>query len=93
MYMLPLINMNVLNKINWKNQIKTVPDESRLTPIGAFNAAVVASPLSPLYPPLPVPAIVLIIPVAIVTLRIQELPASAMYKLPNTREEINNDDN
>ena len=41
-----------------------------MTANGKYNAADVARTSSPLYPPEPVPAILLIIPVAAVTLRI-----------------------
>lgn len=46
-----------------------VPDESNATPTGLLNSADTASPPSPLKLPLPVPAIVFIISVDIVTLR------------------------
>ncbi len=40
----------------------TFPEESNVIPVGPFNVALVASPPSPLYPAVPVPAIVLIMP-------------------------------
>ena len=52
------------------------------TPCGKFKFAAVAAPPSPLKVVDPVPAMVVIIPVDIVTLRIRWLPRSAMYTLP-----------
>src|SRR5713226_5972753 len=51
-------------------------------PRGRFNCAEAAWPPSPLYPGLPVPAKVVMIPEA-VTLRIRLFPESAMYKSPD----------
>jgi hypothetical protein len=59
-----------------------LPDESIAIPRGWYNAADVAAPLSPLKLPVPVPAIVDIIPVETVTLRIRLFTVSVMYTLP-----------
>ncbi len=68
----------------------SVPAESRLSPKGMYNVALVAAPPSPLKPPVPpLPAIVVIIPVDIVTLRIRLLKLSDIYTLP--RNKIIND--
>ncbi len=48
-----------------------LPDESNATPLGNFNVADVAWPLSPLKPVMPVPAMVVIILVDTVTLRMR----------------------
>ena len=50
------------------------------TPIGIFNSAEVAAPPSPLNPPDPFPAIVLIMPLGVI-LRITLLPLSDIYRL------------
>src|ERR1017187_10719292 len=55
-------------------------EESTATPSGWFNCALVAGPLSPLKPDDPFPATVVITPFE--TLRMRELPVSAMYRLP-----------
>src|ERR1017187_4270072 len=55
-----------------------LPAESTATPVGPFNWALVAGPLSP--STLPPPATVVITPFE--TLRMRELPSSAMYTLP-----------
>ncbi len=57
-----------------------IPDESSATPYGPYNAAEVAA--TPLLVLVPLPAIVYIIPVDIVTLRTALLLLSAMYTLP-----------
>jgi hypothetical protein len=49
----------------------SLPAESSVTPVGYFNVALVAWPLSPLKVVDPVPATVVIIPVDIVTLRMR----------------------
>jgi len=49
-------------------------------PVGSSNWALVAGPLSPLKPGVPVPATVVITPFE--TLRMRLLSLSAMYRLP-----------
>jgi hypothetical protein len=66
-----------------ESEIKKLPAPFTDTRSGLFNNALVAAPLSPLFPAAPVPAIVVIIrgaPVSI--LRITLLSVSATYKLP-----------
>src|ERR1039457_6435691 len=57
-----------------------LPAESAATPPGPANWALVAGPLSPLKPSVPLPATVVITPFE--TLRTREFQASAMYRLP-----------
>ena len=54
-----------------------LPDLSIATPAGSFSVALVARMLSPLYPAVPFPAIVVIIPVHTVIIRRREVPLSA----------------
>ena len=65
----------------------TVPEESSAKPLGPYNVADVASMPSVIKVVVPVPAIVVIMPVDIVTLRIRLLLLSAMYTLPFKIEE------
>ena len=60
--------------------MKRSPEASTATPNGWFNSALVAAPLSPLKPALPVPATTVITP--LFTLRTQLFKVSAMYRLP-----------
>src|SRR5437016_802664 len=61
--------------------IKRFPEASTATPIGRFNAAEAAGPLSPENPAVPLPANVMITPDAD-TFRIRLLPLSAMKRFP-----------
>src|SRR5271156_2422607 len=56
------------------------PAESIAIPLGPFNCALEAGPLSPLKPAVPFPATVVITPFE--TLLILLVPESAMYRLP-----------
>ena len=57
-----------------------VPPGSLAMAYGPSSWALVAAPLSPLYPGVPLPATVVMTP--FVTLRTRLLPKSAMYRLP-----------
>ena len=61
--------------------IYTLPLLSTATPSGTGISAEVGGPPSPPYPPIPLPAIVVIIPAAL-TFLIRLLPQSAIYTLP-----------
>src|SRR5665213_3234972 len=52
------------------------------TPPGVFNSAAVAAPPSPVWPAVPLPAMVDMIP-ELVTIRIRLLVLSAIYMLPD----------
>ena len=58
------------------------PAASTATPRGSSSSASVAGPLSPLYPRVPLPATVMMSPVAFTTSRITLLPSSAMNRSP-----------
>src|SRR5271157_3425201 len=60
--------------------MKRLPEESTAMPEGAYNWALMAGPLSPLKPGVPVPAMVAITPPE--TRRIRLLALSAMKRLP-----------
>src|SRR5204863_9386421 len=63
--------------------MKRLPAPSRATPAGKLSAAAVATPPSPAKSQVPpVPATVLIVPVVAATLRMTQLPLSAMKRLP-----------
>ena len=63
--------------------MKRLPAPSSTTSIGKLSSAAVAAPPSPANPHAPpIPATVLIAPVAATTLRITQLPVSAMKRLP-----------
>src|ERR1039457_4430155 len=66
--------------LDW-SAIYRLPAESRATALGRDKVALVAGPLSPDVPKLPLPATVVRAPFN-VTLRISSLPWSAMYTLP-----------
>src|SRR5437667_213783 len=59
-----------------------LPPASTATPTGTLRLAFVAAPPSPAKPKTPLPATVVMIPVAAPTLRIRSLPRSAMQRLP-----------
>src|SRR5437773_11090275 len=59
-----------------------LPLASSATAAGLLRLALVAAPPSPAKLGLPLPATVVMIPVAAVTLRIRWLELSAMYRLP-----------
>ena len=61
----------------------SLPVASKAKPMGTLSSAAVAAPPSPANPHAPpIPATVLIAPVAATTLRITQLPLSAMKRLP-----------
>ena len=63
-------------------EYKLIPDESKASPFGLYNVALVAGPLLPVKLVLPVPAYVVIIPVDAVILRMRWLPMSLKYTFP-----------
>src|SRR5207244_9609408 len=67
--------------INW-SAIYRLPLASSATPDGPLRLAPVAAPPSPAKVKLPLPATVVMIPVAAATLRIRWLNWSAIYRLP-----------
>ena len=70
-------------RMRWPNEsaMTRLPAGSTATPWGLFNRALVAAIPSPLNPPVPVPATVLMLP-DVSTLRTRSFPASTIKRLP-----------
>ena len=72
-----------------KSEKYTLPEASKLIPIAPLIVALIAGPVSPLYPVAPVPTKVVIILVDAVTLRTLKFPESQMKVLPRNIDSVN----
>ena len=71
-------DMRRMQQLSVSSTYTSLVDGSTLTALLKLICEAVAGPPSPLYPATPVPAIVLITPVLLVTIRMTTLPESAM---------------
>ena len=71
LYICIIFNADVTYRIRLllKSAMYILPEESKQTPLGPYNSAKVAKPLSPLKPAVPLPATVVIMLVTAFTLR------------------------